>query len=139
MKSRITRVSAYALVLSELGNDVLLCRISAQIPEHAGKWTLPGGGIEFGETPEDAVVREVKEETGLAIQPTTIAGVDSLHLEREDHAFHAIRILYRTRVIAGELQDELQGTTDRCAWWARDRVAELPLVELVRTGLKLLD
>jgi len=60
------RVSAYGLIVQE--NRMLLCRISPQVPAAAGMWTLPGGGIDFGEHPQDAVVREVREETGLDVR-----------------------------------------------------------------------
>jgi len=40
-----------------------------------GKWCFPGGAIEYGETAHDAVVREVGEETGLAVEVTDLLGV----------------------------------------------------------------
>ena len=56
------RLAAYALVLR--GDEVLLTRNSVRGPR-PGTWTLPGGGVDHGEPPGGAVVREVDEETGL--------------------------------------------------------------------------
>src|ERR1043165_5710521 len=66
---RITRPAAYGLLWRD--GKVLLCRTS---PGHlgVGRWTLPGGGIVFGEAPEAGAIREVEEETGLI---TEITGV----------------------------------------------------------------
>lgn len=61
-------VGVGAVVL--LGNSVLLVR-RAQAPL-AGEWSLPGGAVELGETLEDAVVREVAEETGLTVAPIQV-------------------------------------------------------------------
>ncbi len=52
------RPSAYGIVIKD---GKLLT------PKHFGKHNLPGGGLEFGETPEAAVIREIKEETGITV------------------------------------------------------------------------
>lgn len=54
-----TRLAAYGVITD--GDRVLLAKL--RFPE-AGTWTLPGGGVEFDETVEQAVVREIREETG---------------------------------------------------------------------------
>lgn len=60
-------VSAKAVVLRD--GAVLLGR------NDRGEWELPGGRVERGEQPEEAVVREVAEETGLEVAPTALLGV----------------------------------------------------------------
>lgn len=55
------------------GDDVLLIR-RARAP-FEGQWSIPGGKVEYGETLEDAVVREVREETGVEITLTGLIGV----------------------------------------------------------------
>jgi len=116
---------------------MLLCRISSHLPNDAGFWTLPGGGIDFGEDPVSGMIREVYEETGLSVRPLEIAGIDSLYLEDADRSFHGIRILYRTEVVGGVLRYEVDGTTDLCAWWSLAEAQRLPLVDLVTVGLKI--
>ena len=62
---RRQRVAAYAVIVRD--GAVLLSRLAPSVSE-IEMWTLPGGGIDFGEHPDDAVVREVHEETGLDVR-----------------------------------------------------------------------
>lgn len=132
---QITRVASYGLILK--AEKILLCRISADFHMDAGYWTLPGGGIDFGEDPVDAMVREVREETGLAVRSKGVAGIDSFCDWQEQRAFHGIRIIYFTEILGGELTYEIEGTTDYCAWWSLEETRDLPLVDLTVAGLKL--
>lgn len=140
--NQVTRVAAYALCLDESGR-VLLARLT--YPEiAAGSWTLPGGGIDFGEAPSEAVVRELTEETGLTGEVESLAGVESWvrrgpSLGSSADEFQAIQIIYRVHVTGGELRDELEGSTDTAAWFTREEVGQIPIVELVERGLAFLD
>lgn len=140
--TQVTRVAAYALCQDDAGR-VLLARLT--YPEiKAGQWTLPGGGINFGEAPAEAVLRELTEETGLTGAVDSLVGVESWVRHgpvpggvADD--FQAIQILYRVAIIGGALRDELDGSTDAAAWFTRDELRQLPVVELVEAGLRLLD
>lgn len=131
----ITRVAAYGLIVNK--GRIILCRISEEVPSNVGEWTLPGGGIKFGEDPEAAVVREVFEETGLHVKVDDLVSVTSTNVEQPDRVVHAIRVLYRLTVLGGELTFEVGGTTDLCAWLTPDEARVLPLIGLARLGLEL--
>ena len=135
-----TYVAAYALCVDEQ-DRLLLCRIAPGY-DATGKWTLPGGGLEFGEDPRIGVLRELGEETGLSGEIRSLAFVDShtggpvIERGRSYGPYHAIRIVYRVAVTEGELRSELDGSTDDAAWFSRAAAARLPLVELARAALE---
>ncbi len=134
-RKQVSRVGAYGIIVRE--NRLLLCRLAPKVRHIAGRWTLPGGGVEFGEDPQDAVVREVLEETGLQIRPREIAAVHSFTSENSARKFHSIRIIYHVEVLGGELRNECDGSTDLCNWWTLEEAHDLPMVNLGELGLQL--
>jgi ADP-ribose pyrophosphatase YjhB (NUDIX family) len=134
-----TRLGGYALCTDDAGR-ILLARLAA-IEVDAGSWTLPGGGVDFGEHPDAAVLRELEEETGYLGQIEAIAGVFS-HVYRGSRAaagadLHFLGILYHVRVTGGTLRDELGGTTDTARWMSSAEIDEVRLVEIARHGVEL--
>ena len=117
---------------------ILLCRIAPGYPE-GGRWTLPGGGVDHGEHPDDGVVREVAEETGLVARVGPVASVQSGFIQRpvsRPGPLHWVAILYHVDVDPGELRQEIGGSTEVCAWFDQDEVAGLPCVSLVDRALE---
>jgi 8-oxo-dGTP diphosphatase len=127
-----TRVGAYVVCVQD--DALLLVRFSG-----SERWTLPGGGLDHGERPEDAAVREVDEETGLQIVLGAVLGVDSTRWDRASDGspidMHALRILYTGEVVGGSLRDEIGGSTDRAEWVSLTDVADRPRARLVDIGL----
>ena len=132
-QSKQTRIASYALIRN--ANEVLLCRLSKQLPKWEGYWTLSGGGIEFGESPEEAMIREVEEETGLLVAPKSIAKIDTILDRTDKREFHGIRIIYEVEIMGGSLRSELSGTTDLCEWHTIHPSPRINLVDLAEVGL----
>jgi len=134
-----TRVSAVGVILNQ--GRILLCRLSPKVLDGAGKFTLPGGQIDFGESPETALIREVKEETGLTVANITeLLDVNSevvqvRNAEGEVRDIHAVRIIYEAEVNDSELVVESDGSTDACGWFSYEEVKQLPLTNLATVGL----
>ena len=132
MTTERVRVAAYALCRDEAGR-VLLCHIAPSVG--AGDvWTLPGGGLDFGEAPSAAVLRELEEETGYVGEVTRLLDVTDRMFHGVDGAdrMHAIRIVYEVDIVDGELRDEPDGSTDTCRWVTLDEARSLRLGELAR-------
>ena len=129
---RHQRVAAYAVVAR--AKEVLLARWTGP---RGPEWTLPGGGLDFGEDPADAAVREVREETGYSVRLDGLLFVNSFRRVLPDAPvdFHAIQIVYAATVIGGELCHEVGGSTDMAAWHPIADVPALTRVQLVDMGL----
>jgi len=133
-----TRLAAYAVCRD--GDRVLL----VLCPPVYGPslWTLPGGRVEHGEDPVDAVIREVAEETGRVGVVERLLGVDSRVIrsaERHNHGpdLHNIGIYYEVRLIGGESRPEPGGATAGSDWIRTADVAGSPRSSLVDIGLAL--
>jgi 8-oxo-dGTP diphosphatase len=112
---KIRRVGAYGLMRDADGR-VLLARGSAT-SEFPGTWTLPGGGVEQGEHPDDAVVREFAEETGLTVRVEGLRTVTADVVRLPSGPLeHTDRIVYDVDAVGGSLRAEADGSTDRVAW-----------------------
>jgi len=127
-----TRVAAYALVQDADGR-VLLCHIAPSVGV-GDIWTLPGGGVDFGEPPAEAVLRELTEETGLHGELGRLVDVSDRLFGGGDGTtrLHAIRIVYAVRITGGSLRDEVDGSTDTCRWVSAEEARDLPLGELAK-------
>lgn len=123
------RIAAYGLALR--GDEVLLAR------SRTGNWFLPGGGVEFGETPAACVAREFLEETGLTAHVSRLLDVvsDVTDLPSRGEQLQSVRILYAVEVVGRDPVVETDGSTERVAWVSITEALTLPLMPFVRALL----
>ena len=93
-----------AAIIEDGGGRILLQRRSDN-----GLWGLPGGSVEIGESVREAIVREVREETGLAAEVVRLVGVYSdpkVQIVRypDGNVVHYVSTLFACRILGGTLQ-----------------------------------
>jgi 8-oxo-dGTP pyrophosphatase MutT (NUDIX family) len=125
------RAAAYALVTSARG--ILLTQLS-ETTNAAGRWTLPGGGIDPGESPLEALHREVWEESGQSIDEPVVLDIHTQHWvgrapsgRLED--FHAVRIIFTAHCPSPTepVVHDIGGSTAAVRWVRRDEVSSYRL------------
>jgi len=134
MSKQHSSVRAYGILI----NDGAVALVRSSNPNHQPPlWWLPGGGIDFGESPEETLAREFLEETGLDITEPVLFNVTS-DLRRRDNGdkIHTVRIVYTVALAGGELTHEVHGTTDHAAWQPLDDLASLNLADYAREAIE---
>jgi len=133
-----TRVSAYGLVIQD--EHILLTQL-ADYCYRPGHWTLPGGGMDFGELPEQTLAREFFEETGLRAEELELFHVHAFS-ENDRSPFMGVQIVYRAQASGVPSVQEVGGSTAAVAWVPLDELHTMPRVPgldvvLAKLGLDL--
>ena len=126
------RIAAYGVVRDDQ-DRVLLARAAPMLTLR-GRWFLPGGGVQHGESPSDSVRREIEEESGLTVVPGALLDVLSdVRTIPDGTSLHTVRLIYEVTSWHGSLRPEVDGTTDAVEWFNLDEARELPLARYVET------
>ena len=105
---------AVAAIITDDEARILLC-------EHTYRkfhpWGLPGGGLEFGESPECGIQREVWEETGFNVN------VEKLLFAESSQDFHHVCLIYSCKIVGGSFMPNLE--TSQVRFFSKDSLPSL--------------
>jgi mutator protein MutT len=95
-----------AIIRDDEGKVLIARRNDESIPDAHDRWEFIGGKIEFGEKPEEALIREVKEESGLEVEVVGLLPYVHTNIWQKGDEQHQVFLLsYECRIVGGSLHD----------------------------------
>lgn len=130
---RKTPIIASSALVKHNGKILLIKR---KYPPGIGKWALPGGVVEYGETIEQAALREVKEETNIDMRIERLLNIYSLILKNEkgEIEHHYEIMCFESTYASSSLKSNEE--IDGACWFEPEVISTLPLVSTTRLALK---
>ncbi|MBI5151877.1 MAG: NUDIX hydrolase [Candidatus Pacebacteria bacterium] len=130
MSDRPMVIGVLGLAINSSGQFLLTQRSQPEDPEVHLKWQIPGGGMEYGEMPEQTLARELQEELGVSAHilfPHPIAKTSLWDLK--DHSFHVTLLCYLISI-----DDQIPTTGDpetrAWKWYSPEEIATLDVLPL---------
>ena len=120
-------------VIIRKGDQVLLMK--RKNSHGAGTWSMPGGHLEFGESPVECAVREVEEEVGVQISDVTFCTITNDIFAEEGK--HYVTLWVESRYVSGEARINSAREMSAIGWFPWDRLPTpcfLPLQNLLAQG-----
>ena len=118
-------------------DEAAVLLLDEPIPQHEGVLSLPGGHGNPDESPEDAVLRELEEETGLVADPTDLSLVTVYHVEVDPVGFYFVTYSLDRADATGSLRPEAEGFEAAFHPIEAVRAGELPLRDSDRERIEM--
>lgn len=128
-------VGCGAVIRNENGKVLLMLR-GSNVRNEKGRWSIPGGGVDFGEKREDAVKREVREELDCEVEVLNeILVVDHIIAEENQHW---VTTHFLCKIISGDPQITEMDKCEKLEWFSIEEMKSLPLASHMYRLLEVL-
>lgn len=124
-----------AVIFNDEGK-ILLTKRGPEAKNERGTWEIPGGALEFGETFEQGLKREILEELGIEIEVQELLQLCD-HIILDEHQ-HWVAPTYICKIISGTPQNLEPGKCDEIGWFSLAEAQELPLSIVTQQDIELL-
>jgi mutator protein MutT len=133
---RVIGVGVGALIFNDK-KEMLLALRGEKAKNERGTWEIPGGAVEFGETLQEGLKREIMEELGIEIQPQEILHVCDHLLPEEGQ--HWVSPTYICTIISGEPKIKEPEKCAQIGWFSLEEARKLPLSKVTEADLRVLE
>lgn len=131
-----TRLSVYGGAARD--GHILVIRLAPHVPS-GGQWSIPGGGVDWGETLHEALHREVWEEAGLTCNIGNMALEYGFNVRRDENDLFVHQVVFFVEVSRGHPRViEQEGSTEHVEWVSFEEAEALALVPVARLTLNAL-
>lgn len=128
-------VGVGAIIINKEGK-ALLAKRGPKAQNEKGKWSYPGGGLALGETFEDCIKREMKEEFAIEVQP--IEQLETVnHFIPEDKQ-HWVAVAFICKLIKGEPKIQESEKEEEIGWFTIEETGKLALTSIAKYRLEQL-
>jgi 8-oxo-dGTP diphosphatase len=129
---KIQIIASMGLIRNQKGEYLLTKRHDTENPEHDGTWHIPGGGIEFGETPVEALKREMKEELRVEVKPINMIPFVASNLWTSNTTQeHVILLCWVCTIVSGKIMLDMKEAVDY-VWFSKEQILSLRLMPFVK-------
>lgn len=128
-------VGVGAIILNSKG-QIFLAQRGPKAKNERGLWEAPGGGVEFGETLKETIVREMLEEFEINIEVIELVGAHDHILPEEKQ--HWVAVQYLCKLISGEPKILESEKCSEIGWFNIDQALSMPITIPTKLGLLVL-
>jgi 8-oxo-dGTP diphosphatase len=140
MESTAQKVIAVGLIRNDKGKVLVQKRVDPLVLDANGKWEFPGGLIEFGETPEAAVIRECKEETNCAVEVIRFLPLSysKVWKKTDGTALQAFVWFFELRYVSGDPKP-VDPKVSEVMWVTKEEALELDSLPGLKESIEYID
>lgn len=126
-------VGVGALIINNEGKTFLAKR-GKEVRNEKGLWEFPGGGVRFGDTVEDTIIREIKEEYGVDIEIIELLGVNNHIIPDEKQ--HWVSPCFICKIISGMPEILEPHKCDEIGWFTIEEASKMPISLVTQSNIK---
>ncbi len=139
-KEKLQVMAVVGLIRDDTGKILLQKRVDPNVPDAHEKWEFPGGKIDFGESPQEALVRECREEIGCTVRAKRLLPVvqSKIWTKKNGKRYHVLVFCFEAHITAGKPRP-CDKQVSEVRWFEKENVSKLNTLRGIEELIGLLE